>query len=240
MSKSTSALTAAASLIALTLTLGACQSGTTPTNNVEPQPASSPTSPSSSQSKASEKPSSSDSDLASKLLDGEVSEFTFAEQPNPASMAQLARPYFESEEYDITPADCDMTGIEDLVAAVDGSGTQQFARVALGTGTGSPQKHRAYAERCETVTGTVNGTGIYVTHTVETAPQVQGATDVVMTSETNATPGTDDPGVTSFLITGNVGDTNVVVLLFPQDGTQNVSPDTAAEIFQAQIDKLKE
>ncbi|MDO5092938.1 MAG: hypothetical protein Q4D79_05865 [Propionibacteriaceae bacterium] len=245
MFRHTSAL--AASLAALTLTLGACQSGTTPASPSEPapassstesQPTSSPASPS--QSSSTEKPSSGDSDLASKLLDGEVSEFTFAAQSNPAPMTELQSPYFESEEYDITPADCDKTGIEDLVAVAEGSGTQQFARVALGTGTDSPQKHQEYAERCETVTGTVNETEIYRAYKVEAAPQVEGASDVVMTSRTDAAPNTDDDGVTSYLITGNVGDTNVVVFLLPSDGTQNVSPETATEIFQAQVDKLKE
>ena len=134
----------ATSLVALALGLSACSSTTpaTPSSSsadfqaVLPQDVGSTTS------------SAPDPDLASKLLTGEVAGFSLeqlgANVKGP--LTELETLYHDSEEYQLDPAECDATGIEQLVVGSQASTGHEIATVALGTGTSSPQQHQQYAD----------------------------------------------------------------------------------------------
>ena len=54
-----------------------------------------------------------------------------------------------------------------------------------------------------------------------------------------STPNTDEIGPKSYLITGNVGNVNVVVHMFPlEDDGQEPSFADAVALFKAQVEKL--
>lgn len=177
-------------------------------------------------------------DLSSKLLVGKVAGFSLAPMESRSPLAAISNSFYEASEYELNPDGCDRTGIDDLTAGTEGSLGPVHARVALGTDTSSPQKHRQYAQKCSTITGTVNGEPISESVTLEDAPTIDGATDVVATSASSSTPNTDEIGPKSYLITGNVGDVNVVVHLFPLESGQDASYTDAVALFKAQVEKL--
>lgn len=177
-------------------------------------------------------------DLSSKLLVGQVVGFSLAPMESRSPLAAISNSFYEASEYELNPDGCDRTGLDDLIAGTEGSLGPVHARVALGTDTSSPQKHRQYAQKCSTITGTVNGEPISESVTLEDAPTIDGATDVVATSASSSTPNTDEIGPKSYLITGNVGDVNVVVHLFPLESGQDASYTDAVALFKAQVEKL--
>ena len=194
------------------------------------------TSPSQTPSASSQ--GASDRDLSSKLINGSVAGFSLAPMESRSPLAAISNSFYEASEYEINPDGCDRTGIDDLTAGTEGSLGPVHARVALGTDTSSPQKHRQYAQKCSTITGTVNGEPISESVTLEDAPTIDGVTDVVATSASSSTPNTDEIGPKSYLITGNVGDVNVVVHLFPFESGQDASYTDAVALFKAQVEKL--
>ena len=194
------------------------------------------TSPSQTPSASSQ--GASDQDLSSKLINGSVAGFSLAPMESRSPLAAISNSFYEASEYEINPDGCDRTGIDDLTAGTEGSLGPVHARVALGTDTSSPQKHRQYAQKCSTITGTVNGEPISESVTLEDAPTIDGATDVVATSASSSTPNTDEIGPKSYLITGNVGDVNVVVHLFPLESGQDASYTDAVALFKTQVEKL--
>ena len=194
------------------------------------------TSPSQTPSASSQ--GASDQDLSSKLINGSVAGFSLAPMESRSPLAAISNSFYEASEYEINPDGCDRTGIDNLTAGTEGSLGPVHARVALGTDTSSPQKHRQYAQKCSTITGTVNGEPISESVTLEDAPTIDGATDVVATSASSSTPNTDEIGPKSYLITGNVGDVNVVVHLFPLESGQDASYTDAVALFKTQVEKL--
>ena len=180
----------------------------------------------------------SDRDLSSKLINGSVAGFSLAPMESRSPLAAISNSFYEASEYELNPDGCDRTGIDNLTTGTEGSLGPVHARVALGTDTSSPQKHRQYAQKCSTITGTVNGEPISESVTLEDAPTIDGATDVVATSASSSTPNTDEIGPKSYLITGNVGDVNVVVHLFPFENGQDASYTDAVALFKAQVEKL--
>ena len=177
-------------------------------------------------------------DLSSKLLVGKVAGFSLAPMESRSPLAAISNSFYEASEYEINPDGCDRTGIDNLTTGTEGSLGPVHARVALGTDTSSPQKHRQYAQKCSTITGTVNGEPISESVTLEDAPMIDGVTDVVATSASSSTPNTDEIGPKSYLITGNVGDVNVVVHLFPLESGQDASYTDAVALFKTQVEKL--
>ena len=177
-------------------------------------------------------------DLSSKLLVGQVAGFSLAPMESRSPLAAISNSFYEASEYEINPDGCDRTGIDNLTTGTEGSLGPVHARVALGTDTSSPQKHRQYAQKCSTITGTVNGEPISESVTLEDAPMIDGVTDVVATSASSSTPNTDEIGPKSYLITGNVGDVNVVVHLFPLESGQDASYTDAVALFKTQVEKL--
>ena len=194
------------------------------------------TSPSQTPSASSQ--GASDQDLSSKLINGSVAGFSLAPMESRSPLAAISNSFYEASEYEINPDGCDRTGIDNLTTGTEGSLGPVHARVALGTDTSSPQKHRQYAQKCSTITGTVNGEPISESVTLEDAPTIDGVTDVVATSASSSTPNTDEIGPKSYLITGNVGDVNVVVHLFPLENGQDASYTDAVALFKAQVEKL--
>ena len=180
----------------------------------------------------------SDRDLSSKLINGSVAGFSLAPMESRSPLAAISNSFYEASEYELNPDGCDRTGIDNLTTGTEGSLGPVHARVALGTDTSSPQKHRQYAQKCSTITGTVNGEPISESVTLEDAPTIDGATDVVATSASSSTPNTDEIGPKSYLITGNVGDVNVVVHLFPFENGQDASYPDAVALFKTQVEKL--
>ena len=177
-------------------------------------------------------------DLSSKLLVGQVAGFSLAPMESRSPLAAISNSFYEASEYELNPDGCDQTGLDNLTAGTEGSLGPVHARVALGTDTSSPQKHRQYAQKCSTITGTVNGEPISESVALEDAPTIDGATDVVATSASSSTPNTDEIGPKSYLITGNVGDVNVVVHLFPLESGQDASYTDAVALFKAQVKKI--
>ena len=192
----------------------------------------------SSQESSTPSQGASDRDLSSKLISGSVAGFSLAPMESRSPLAALSNSFYEALEYELNPDGCDQTGLDNLTAGTEGSLGTVHARVALGTDTSSPQKHRQYAQKCSTITGTVNGESIFESVTLEEAPAIDGATDVVATSGSSSTPNTDEIGPRAYLITGNVGDVNVVVHLFPLEGDQDASYADAVALFKAQVEKL--
>ena len=194
------------------------------------------TSPSQTPSASSQ--GASDQDLSSKLINGSVAGFSLAPMESRSPLAAISNSFYEASEYELNPDGCDRTGIDNLTTGTEGSLGPVHARVALGTDTSSPQKHRQYAQKCSTITGTVNGEPISESVTLEDAPMIDGVTDVVATSASSSTPNTDEIGPKSYLITGNVGDVNVVVHLFPLESGQDASYTDAVALFKTQVEKL--
>ena len=196
------------------------------------------TPPASSQESSAPSQNTSNQDLSSKLINGSVSGFSLAPMESPSPLAAISNSFYEAMEHNINPDGCDQTGLDNLTAGTEGSHGPVHARVALGTDTSSPQKHKQYAQKCSTITGTVNGEPISESVTLEDAPTIDGVTDVVATSASSSTPNTDEIGPKSYLITGNVGDVNVVVHLFPLESGQDASYTDAVALFKTQVEKL--
>ena len=197
------------------------------------------TPPASSQESSAPSQNTSNQDLSSKLINGSVSGFSLAPMESPSPLAAISNSFYEAMEHNLNPDGCDQTGLDNLTAGTEGSHGPVHARVALGTDTSSPQKHKQYAQKCSTITGTVNGEAIFESVTLEEAPVVNGATNIVATSMSGSTPNTDEVGPKSYLITGNVGNINVVVHLFPlEDDGQEPSFADAVALFKAQVEKL--
>ena len=230
----------ATSLVALALGLSACSSTTpaTPSSSSADSQALLPQDVGST--------TSSPPDLASKLLTGEVAGFSLeqlgANVKGP--LTELETLYHDSEEYQLDPAECDATGIEQLVVGSQASTGHEIATVALGTGTSSPQQHQQYAKKCARVDGTVNGEPILLDVQIQQIPVIKGATDVVATVTNHGIPYSEgDAGHNSYLITGNVGGVNVVAYTTTTSertaAGQEASMETTMKLFKAQVAKLK-
>jgi lipoprotein len=197
------------------------------------------TPPASSQESSAPSQNTSNQDLSSKLISGSVAGFSLAPMESPSPLAAISNSFYEAMEHNINPDGCDQTGLDNLTAGTEGSHGTIHARVALGTDTSSPQKHKQYAQKCSTITGSVNGEAIFEYVKLEEAPAVNGATNIVATSMSGSTPNTDEIGPKSYLITGNVGNVNVVVHMFPlEDDGQEPSFADAVALFKAQVEKL--
>ena len=149
---------------------------------------------------------------ASKILTGSVAGFTLekVEETNSEPLTQLSHPYY-FEEHQLDPAACDATGIENLVVGSHAQTEHEIVTVALGSDVMSPERHQQYAKKCAEVNGTIDGYPALLTIEKQKVPDIEGAGDVVATMTDHGIPGSEgDAGYKSYVITGNVGNTNVV------------------------------
>ena len=183
-------------------------------------------------------------DLSSKLLVGQVAGFTLTQvqvhEDASSPFPDLENPYYDSDaQATIDPAGCEATGIEQLVVGSEGATENENVRVALGTGTSSPRKHEEYTRRCAEITNHLGDADALTSIQTQQIPTIDGATDVVATMTHHGAVDTEgDAGFSTYLITGNVGDVNVVVHLFPFENGQDASYTDAVALFKAQVEKL--
>lgn len=182
---------------------------------------------------------------ASKILTGSVAGFTLeeVEETNSEPLTRLSHPYY-FEEHQLDPAACDATGIENLVMGSQAQTEHEIVTVALGSDVMSPERHQQYAKKCAEVNGTVDGSPVLLTIEKQKVPNIEGAGDVVATMTDHGIPGTEgDASYKSYLVTGNVGNTNVVAYTTTTfDGNNagvDASFDTVVAVFKAQVDKLR-
>ena len=182
---------------------------------------------------------------ASKILTGSVAGFTLekVEETNSEPLTQLSHPYY-FEEHQLDPAACDATGIENLVVGSHAQTEHEIVTVALGSDVMSPERHQQYAKKCAEVNGTVDGYPVLLNIEKQKVPDIEGAGDVVATMTDHGIPGSEgDAGYKSYVITGNVGTTNVVAYTTTtfdgNDAGVEASFDTVVAVFKAQVDKLR-
>lgn len=244
---------AATSVAAVLLSLSACSNAapTDPASSAQqstPQepktsaPATAPADPTASPESSSH---GDGSFPASKILTGSVAGFTLekVEETNSEPLTQLSHPYY-FEEHQLDPAACDATGIENLVVGSHAQTEHEIVTVALGSDVMSPERHQTYAKKCAEVNGTIDGYPALLTIEKQKIPDIEGAGDVVATMTDHGIPGSEgDAGYKSYVITGNVGNTNVVAYTTTtfdgNDAGVEASFDTVVAVFKAQVDKLR-
>lgn len=182
---------------------------------------------------------------ASKILTGSVAGFTLeaVAETNSEPLTQLSHPYY-FEEHQLDPAACDATGIENLVVGSHAQTEHEIVTVALGSDVMSPERHQTYAKKCAEVNGTIDGYPALLTIEKQKIPHIEGAGDVVATMTHHGIPYSEgDAGHKSYVITGNVGNTNIVAYTTTtydgNDAGVEASFDTVVAIFKAQVDKLR-
>ena len=244
---------AATSVAAALLSLSACSNAapTDPTSSAQqstPQepktsaPATAPADPTASPESSSH---GDGSFPASKILTGSVAGFTLeeVEETNSEPLTKLSHPYY-FEEHQLDPAACDATGIENLVVGSHAQTEHEIVTVALGSDVMSPERHQQYAKKCAEVNGTIDGYPVLLNIEKQKVPDIEGAGDVVATMTDHGIPGSEgDAGYKSYVITGNVGNTNVVAYTTTtfdgNDAGVEASFDTVVAVFKAQVDKLR-
>ena len=244
---------AATSVAAVLLSLSACSNAapTDPASSAQqstPQepktsaPATAPADPTASPESSSH---GDGSFPASKILTGSVAGFTLekVEETNSEPLTKLSHPYY-FEEHQLDPAACEATGIEKLVVGSQAQTEHEIVTVALGSDVMSPERHQQYAKKCAEVNGTIDGYPVLLTIEKQKVPDIEGAGDVVATMTDHGIPGSEgDAGYKSYVITGNVGNTNVVAYTTTtfdgNDAGVEASFDTVVAVFKAQVDKLR-
>lgn len=139
----------------------------------------------------------------------------------------------------IEPADCASTGLTQLVAGSAGSNDSGVATVLLSTDTAAPGKYKAYAQKCTSVTGTVNGSPLKQTLSMDQAPDIDGASDLVaVKSEQQFTTNGKETDMKTYVVIGTAESTTIMAQSASFNG-QDPDPALAVEVFKAQAEKLK-
>ena len=226
---------AAASLAALALVLSAC-SGSTPTDQ---QPASQ-------SSKASETAQNStdptdpterepDPALDSKILTGEVAGVTLKKADTLPDLDNA----LQDTDAQIEPAGCLKTGITQIGAGAQAITKAGVESLVLSSDSAAPGKYKEYAQRCSSVSGTVAGSPFKQNLEMQQTPDVGGVADLVaVMNSSDATVKGKAVKANAYLLIGSVNGTTVVAQSTTFTG-QAPSPETAAELFKAQVEKLK-
>ena len=179
--------------------------------------------------------SSSDSDLESKILTGQAAGVTFQRLPQLPDMDKI----LQNVDAQIEPADCASTGLTQLVAGSAGSNDSGVATVLLSTDTAAPGKYTAYAQKCTSVTGTVNGSPLKQTLSMDQAPDIDGASDLVaVKSEQQFTTNGKETDMKTYVVIGTAESTTIMAQSASVNG-QDPDPALAVEVFKAQAEKLK-
>ena len=226
---------AAASLAALALALSAC-SGSTPTDQ---QPASQ-------SSKASETTQNStdptdpterepDPALDSKILTGEVAGVTLKKADTLPDLDNA----LQDTDAQIEPAGCLKTGITQIGAGAQAITKAGVESLVLSSDSAAPGKYKEYAQRCSSVSGTVAGSPFKQNLEMQQTPDVGGVADLVaVMNSSDTTVKGKAVKANAYLLIGSVNGTTVVAQSTTFTG-QAPSPETAAELFKAQVEKLK-
>ena len=226
---------AAASLAALALALSAC-SGSTPTDQ---QPASQ-------SSKASETAQNStdptdpterepDPALDSKILTGEVAGVTLKKADTLPDLDNA----LQDTDAQIEPAGCLKTGITQIGAGAQAITKAGVESLVLSSDAAAPGKYKEYAQRCSSVSGTVAGSPFKQNLEMQQTPDVGGVADLVaVMNSSDTTVKGKAVKANAYLLIGSVNGTTVVAQSTTFTG-QAPSPETAAELFKAQVEKLK-
>lgn len=243
MSRPMSTMAAATSLTVLVLALGACSSNSPVSSpSATGQESSTSASPSTMQSNETETTSSSsvpsaaapDPEAASKVLEGQAAGVEFKKLNEFPNLDQA----LQGADIQIEPADCLGPGIKDIVAGALGSDKTGPVYILLSADSSTAGKYKEYAQKCTTITGTAAGVPVQQTLSLEQAPTVDGATDVVaLKNDTHTTANGKEINTKAYVVAGTVNGTGVVAQTTTLTG-QEPSPELAVEIFTAQVEKL--
>ena len=184
--------------------------------------------------------SSSGSALSNKLLTGPIAGVDLQEIDRNMFPHDIGTVFGHCGDCEIDPPECLTTGLGSPEVASQAKGEVATATVMLGSDTSSPGKHREYAQRCPSASGTVGSAPFTMNVELLPEPDIEGASDVVATTTIWHDDGASTTGTTPRLIVvdGNVGGINVVVRTRLPSDDPGSSAKVAKEIFKAQVEKL--
>ena len=185
--------------------------------------------------------SSSGSALSNKLLTGPIAGVDLQEIDRNMFPHDIGTVFGHCGDCEIDPPECLTTGLSSPEVASQTDGATATATVMLGSATSSPGKHREYAQKCPSASGTVGSAPFTMNVELLPEPDIEGASDVVATTTIWHDDGASTTGTTPRLIVvdGNVGGINVVVRTRLPSDDPGSSAKVAKEIFKAQVEKLK-
>ena len=224
---------AVASLAALTIGLSAC-SGSTPTGQQTASQGSN-TSEATQSSASPAQTKKADPDLASKLLTGEVAGVTLKKLDELPDLDSALK----GADAQIEPAGCLNTGITQLEAGATAVTQTGVVSLLLSSDSAAPGKYKEYAQKCSSASGTVAGSPVKQNIEQQQAPAVEGVNDLVaVKTSSDSTVNGKAVNAKVYLLVGSVDGTTVVAQSTTLTG-QDPSPETAAKLFKAQVEKLK-
>ncbi len=184
---------------------------------------------------------SSGSALSAKLLTGPVAGVTLQEIDRIELPHGIGSVFGHCGDCEIDPPECLTTGLSSPDAASQTDGDAVATTVMLGSATSSPGKHREYAQRCPSASGTASSVPFTMNVKLLPEPDIAGVSDIVVTASIwhheDETAPANEPWL--IVVSGNVGDINVVVhTRSASDDQGSPSADVATEIFKAQVEKL--
>ena len=184
--------------------------------------------------------SSSGSALSAKLLTGPVAGVELQEIDRIMLPHDIGNIFGHCGDCEIDPPECLTTGLSSPDAASQTDGDAVATTVMLGSATSSPGKHREYAQRCPSASGTASSAPFTMNVKLLPEPDIAGVSDIVVTASIwhdDETAPANEPWL--IVVSGNVGDINVVVRTrSASDDQGSPSADVATEIFKAQVEKL--
>ena len=233
-------ISAVAIALLTTLTLGSCAGASSADQQTTPPQQDSLASQASESPEAAASPSSG-SALSAKLLTGSVAGVELQEIDRIMFPHDIGSIFGHCGDCEVDPPECLTTGLGSPEVASQAKGDVATATVMLGSATSSPRAHREYAQRCPSASGTASSVTFTMNVELLPEPDIAGVSDIVVTETIRHYDGETSPGNDPWLIvvSGNVGDTNVVVRTHPTSDDQSPpSAEVATEIFKAQVEKL--
>lgn len=228
------------------LTLGSCAGASSTDQQTTPPHQDSNASHTSGSPGAAASPSSTDvssssgSALSTKLLTGPVAGVTLQEIDRIELPHDIGSVFGHCGACEIDPPECLTTGLSSPDAASQTAGDAVATTVMLGSSTSSPGKHREYAQRCPSASGTASSVPFTMNVKLLPEPDIAGVSDIVVTASIwhdDETAPANEPWL--IVVSGNVGDINVAVRTrSASDDQGSPSADVATEIFKAQVEKL--
>ena len=221
------------------LALGSCSGASSTDQQTTPPQQDSQASQATGSPEATASPSSG-SALSAKLLTGPVAGVELQEIDRIMLPHDIENIFGHCGDCEVDPPECLTTGLGSPEVASQAKGDVATATVMLGSDTSSPGKHREYAQRCPSASGTVGSVPFTMNVELLPEPDVEGASDVVATTTIWHDDGASTTGTTPRLIVvdGNVGGINVVVRTRLPSDDPGSSAEVAKEIFKAQVEKL--
>ena len=185
-------------------------------------------------------PPSSGSALSNKLLTGPIAGVDLQEIDRNMFPHDIGTVFGHCGDCEVDPPECLTTGLSSPDAASQTDGDAVATTVMLGSATSSPGKHREYAQRCPSASGTASSAPFTMNVKLLPEPDIAGVSDIVVTASIwhdDETAPANEPWL--IVVSGNVGDINVVVRTrSASDDQGSPSADVATEIFKAQVEKL--